>query len=196
MLIAHEDSLKFINDQVPVFSFRERWYYNNTGYEITGLILDKFRGSWAGIFREQFFGPLDMRRTFCKRPPEETENVSKAYNTLDNGTSCEISTVKSGEGLFGGSSGSMFSCVQDLLKIYAEIISSIRNQPSTRTKRKDIIPAKQINHLFSYKLAMRDPSAGRTAATYTCGLARVTLPGAMGYIGNNPSLLPDGKCPW
>ncbi|KAJ8121375.1 hypothetical protein ONZ43_g2154 [Nemania bipapillata] len=83
MLIAHKDSIKFLNDQVPINPFRSKMQYNNLGFEIAGLVIDKVAGSWADIFRQKFFAPLGMKRSFAGRPPPETENVAKAYNTLE-----------------------------------------------------------------------------------------------------------------
>jgi len=56
-----------------------------------------------------------MTRTFTKHPLADVQDVSKAYNTLDNATATEIPSVKAGDGAIGGASGGMFSCVADLL---------------------------------------------------------------------------------
>jgi CubicO group peptidase (beta-lactamase class C family) len=58
IVIAHKDSLKFINDQVPIRPFRGQMQYNNLGYEIAGLVIDNIAGSWADIFRRRFLDPL------------------------------------------------------------------------------------------------------------------------------------------
>ncbi|KAK7749985.1 hypothetical protein SLS62_008094 [Diatrype stigma] len=81
--------------------------------KIAGLFIDKVAGPWADIFRQRFFGPLGMKRTFTKALPDGAENVAKAYNTLDDGTPVEIPLVKAGEGSFGGSIGDMFTYVDE-----------------------------------------------------------------------------------
>jgi CubicO group peptidase (beta-lactamase class C family) len=116
IVVAHADSIKFINDQEPILPFRQQWQYNNLGYELAGLILDKVYGSWADVLRKQLFVRFGMARTTNGRPADGTDNFSKAYNTLDNATPVEIPTVQAGEGNFGGSSGGIFTCVEDLLK--------------------------------------------------------------------------------
>ncbi|KAJ8131518.1 hypothetical protein O1611_g2108 [Lasiodiplodia mahajangana] len=192
IVVAHEDTVKFINDQVPINPFRAQMQYNNLGYEIAGLVIDKVANSWADIFRQKFFQPLGMQRTFTGRPPPDTDNVSKAYNTLDNGTPVEIPLVKAGEGVVGGASGGIFTCVEDLLKAYTEVVNTINHEFETGQPSKGS-PFKRIADVISAKIPMDQSTV--LESSYAFGIARIELPGAMGQIGINPGLMPDGKMP-
>ncbi|KAI0548145.1 beta-lactamase/transpeptidase-like protein [Xylaria curta] len=192
IVVAHEDSIKFLNDQVPINPFRGQMQYNNLGYEIAGLIIDKVSGSWADMFRQKFFQPLGMQRTFTGRPPQHIENVAKAYNTLDDGTPVEIPLVKAGEGAVGGSSGGIFTCVEDLLKAYTEMVNTINNHLGSGEATKES-PFKRVADIISAKIPMNQPTM--LESSYAFGLARAELPGALGQLGLNPSLMPDGKMP-
>ncbi|KAM0329221.1 hypothetical protein ACHAQA_004521 [Verticillium albo-atrum] len=196
MLIAHEDSLKFINDQVPVVPFRQQWRYNNLGYELAGLMIDKLSGSWADVVRTKLLSPLGLERTFIGHPSENTDNVAKAYNTLDNGTPTEIPTVKAAEGVFGGASAGLFTCTKDLLKVYAAILDAMNASFDTGLPDTPVTsnsPIKRAADLFTAKIPMAQPSFAE--ASYAFGLCRVQLPNTMGHIGMNPWLVSDGKMP-
>ncbi|GAP92040.2 putative d- protein [Rosellinia necatrix] len=193
IVVAHEDSIKFLNDQVPINPFRGQMQYNNLGYEIAGLVIDKVSGSWADMFRQKLFQPLGMQRTFTGRPPQHIENVAKAYNTLDDCTPVEIPLVKAGEGVIGGSSGGMFTCVEDLLKAYTEIVNMINNQFRFSGAATKESPLRRVADIISAKIPMNQPTM--LESSYAFGLVRVELPGALGQVGLNPGLMPDGKMP-
>lgn len=194
IVIAHKDGIKFINDQVPIGQFRAQMDYNNLGFEVAGLVIDKVAGSWADIFRQHFFGPLGMKRTFTKAPPDGTENVAKAYNTLDDGTPIEIPLVKAGEGSFGGSSGGIFTCVDDLLKAYMAVIEAFSDQLASGETSTKGSPIKRAADVFSAKISMgQQPTFSKSF--YAFGIAGSQLPGVMGQVGMNPCLMQDGRMP-
>lgn len=192
ILIAHSDSMKFISDQVAVLPFRQQWSYNNLGYELAGLVLDKVLAprSWADAVRETILQPLNMDRTFTGQPPSDVQDVSKAYNTLDDGTPVQIPTVQAGHGAFGGASGGMFSCVEDLLKLYAAAMKAMEDQFTSDQTQTDGSPLKRVADIFSAKIPLNPPTF--TESSYAFGMVRVQLPGQMGYIGFNPDLIPGG----
>lgn len=192
IIISHEDSLKFISDQAAVLPFRQQWSYNNLGYELAGLVLDKLLAprTWADVVRESFLEPLKMGRTYTKQPPSDVQDVSKAYNTLDDGTPVQIPTVQAGHGVFGGSSGGMFSCVEDLLKLYAAAMEAMEDQFTSNRTQTDGLPFKRVADIFSAKIPVNPPTFSESS--YAFGVVRVQLPGQMGYIGFNPDLMPSG----
>ena len=191
VLISKEDSIKFINDQKPVKPFRGQFQYNNLGYELSGHIIDTVTGkSWAKIVRERIFRQLGLSRTYTDPVPKEVPNVAKAYCTLDDGTPTPIHTVKSGENVFGGSSGGLRSCVKDLLVLYGVFIETANHQFRTGKTSTPGYPLKQMSHLFSAKTPLEPPTYRETS--YALGWARVQLPGPMGAVGCNPPLMPDG----
>ncbi|KAI8633860.1 beta-lactamase/transpeptidase-like protein [Xylariaceae sp. FL1651] len=192
-LFAHKDSLRHLNDQVPLKPLREQMQYNNLGYELAGLVIDNVTESWANVFRQQLFGPLGMKRSFVGRPPERIGNVAKAYNTLDDATWVEIPLTGAGEGAFLGSSEGMFTCVEDLLNAYSKIMEAVDDQFTTGESFTKGSPIKQATEVFSAKIPMCQPTL--LEASYGFGIGRVQLPGAMGQFGMNPGLMPDRKMP-
>jgi hypothetical protein len=136
-----------------------------------------------------------MKRAFTGPPPQDTEDVAKAYNTLDDGTPTDIPLVKAGEGVFGGSSGGMFTCVEDLLKAYGAMVAAINHEfGSGQSPLADApSPFKCARDVFSAKVPLGQPTLLKSS--YGFGTARTQLPGVMGQIGMNPGLMPEGKMP-
>lgn len=120
----------------------------------------------------------------------EVDNVATCYNTLDDGTPTPIACVKGGNDVFGGPSGGIRTCVEDLLKIYSVFLESANDQFAHSTTSTKGSPFKQVNHLISARIPMNQPTRGETS--YAFGWARVQLPGTMGDIGCNPPLMPKG----
>ena len=191
ILISKADGMKFINDQEPVRPFRAQWQYNNLGYELAGRVIDMVSGtSWADVLESRIIDPLGMDRTFTCAAPKHLDNVAKAYCTLDDATPVEIHTIKAGADTFSGSGAGVSTCVKDLLKHYSTLIKAAHDQFKTGKTSGPHSPLKQVNHILSAKIPMSGPSFGELS--YALGWARVQLPGPMGHIGYNPSLMPEG----
>lgn len=193
MLIAHEDSQKFINDQHAVHHFRTQYLYCNLGYELAGLVLNKQTGSWARVLREELLSSLDMTRSTIGQPSTTTANVSRAYNTLDDGTPVAVPTVQAGESTFLGASAGLFTCTKDLLKAYSAVSDAILSefdvgQTRVFSDNRDS-PIKQAEDLFTPKMYVNEETS------YAFGLCRVQLPASMGHVGLNPGLLGDVNMP-
>jgi CubicO group peptidase (beta-lactamase class C family) len=193
LMIPHEDTMKYVNDQVPVLPFRQEFLYNNLGYELAGLILDKIYGSWAKVFRKELFGPLHMSRTLTGQPTSDIENVSKSYNVLNDGQPVLVPTVKAGEGSLGGASGGIFTCVEDLLQAYSTIMDEIGGNDVLERGQLARTLRSRKSYIFSSHIPMAQPSY--LEASYAMGLCRVQLPGKMGQIGLNSSLMGDSGMP-
>ena len=191
ILIAGKDSMKYLNSQTPLLPFRGQFQYNNLGYEIVGHIIEALAGSSVPeFFSSRILKPVGLERTFYSKPPTGIKNVATSYNTLDDASPTPIESIKAGQDGFGGPSGGIFTCVQDLLKLYAVFLSSANDQFAKGTTFTDGSPLKQVNHLMSAQIPMPEPSLGEKS--YGFGWARVQLPGPMGDIGCNPPLMPDG----
>ncbi|PVH79400.1 beta-lactamase/transpeptidase-like protein [Cadophora sp. DSE1049] len=134
--------------------FRAHWQYNNLGYELASVVIDK------------------------------------AYTTLDDGSPIEIPTVQSTDKIFSGAAGGLRTCVKDLLTLYSAFIHAANDQFDTGKTSTPGSPIKQASHLMSSKIPMGGPT--KNEASYAVGWARVQLPGAMGGVGCNPPLIPDG----
>jgi len=59
--LTHEQLLALIKDEPFDFSPGEEWFYNNSGYYLLGLVIEKVTGkSYAEVLRERIFAPLGM----------------------------------------------------------------------------------------------------------------------------------------
>ena len=190
-LISGKDSMKYLNSQMAMLPFRGQFSYNNLGYELAGHIIEKLTGlPWSDVVTSSITEPLGLTRTFFRTPPSAVDNVAESYNALDDGTPTPICCVKAGDDGFGGPSGGIRTCVNDLLKLYSVFLASANDQFASGTTRTRDSPLKQVNHLMSAKVPIHQATRGEVS--YGFGWARVQLPGPMGDIGCNPPLMPGG----
>jgi CubicO group peptidase (beta-lactamase class C family) len=78
VLISKEDTLVFLNDQIAIQPIRSTWQYNNLGYELVSLMIDKVSSSsWADLLRDRIFKPLQLKRTMLDYPPKDDGNVAR-----------------------------------------------------------------------------------------------------------------------
>jgi hypothetical protein len=104
-----------------------------------------------------------MQRTCFKTPPPDIDNVAKSYNKLDDGTPIPIGGVKTGDDGFGDPSGSIRTCVKDLLKLYSVFLASANDQFAGGTASTKVSPLKQFNHLMPAKIPMNQPIHGEAS---------------------------------
>lgn len=190
ILIAREDSLKFLNNQQAVKPFRGQWQYNNLGYELAGLVIEQVSGQrWDKVLQSKILEPLSLTRTSAMAI-ENDGNTAKAYAVLDNRTPTEIAGVKAAANVFGGANGGIRSCVKDLLKFYQELMRASRHQFSTGQAATPGSPLNQVAQLLSSKIPLKQTSLHENS--YAFGWVRSELPSPMGAVGLNPKLIPDG----
>jgi CubicO group peptidase (beta-lactamase class C family) len=73
VLISKEDTMAFLNDQKSIKPFRAQWQYNNLGYELVSLVIDKVsESSWADLLRDRILKPLNLSRTLLDYPAPMT----------------------------------------------------------------------------------------------------------------------------
>ncbi len=59
--LTHEQLLALIKDEPFDFPPGEEWFYNNSGYYLLGLVIEKVTGkTYAEVLRERIFEPLGM----------------------------------------------------------------------------------------------------------------------------------------
>lgn len=191
VVISKEDTLAFLNDQKAIKPFRAQWQYNNLGYELVSLAIDKASGSsWANLLRDRIIKPLNLPRTLLDFPSPDDKNVAKAYEALDDSSPVEIPTVKATDKIFSGAAASLRSCTKDLLLVYDAFMIAFKDQFATGNTSTPNSPLKQVAQLMSAKIPMNGPTENE--ASYALGWARAHLPSAMGAVGTNPGLMPDG----
>ncbi len=190
ILIAKEDSLIFLSNQQAVKPFRGQFQYNNLGYELAGLVIERISGQrWDRVLESKILEPLGLTRTTAVAK-EKDDNTSKAYAVLDNGTPTEIAGVKAAADKFGGANGGIRSCVKDLLVFYQELMRAGKHQFGTGQTCTPGSPLYQVAQSLSSKIPLKETSLRENS--YAFGWVRSQLPGPMGAVGLNPNLIPDG----
>lgn len=191
ILISEKDTLRFLNDQRLVKPFRGQWQYNNLGYEIVGLVIQRLTGKrWSALLSSRFLEPLGLTRTGFHHGFLDDDNVAKAYGTLDSGKPALIDSVKVGDDSFGGANGGIRTCVKDLLGLYNNLLFAAQDQFCSGQTSSEGSPFKMADCLMSAKTPLG--LTGFREQSYAFGWARVQLPGPMGAVGLNPKLMPDG----
>ena len=84
----------------------------------------------------------------------------------------------------------MRSNIVDLLKLYKAFLVNVEDQFAASTTSTERSSFKQVAEMMSAKIPLDQPS--RNEASYDLGWGRIRIPGRMGQIGINPSLVPDG----
>lgn len=69
--LSHEDLIALFKDEPDDFQPGEKWLYDNSGYYLLGVILEKVTGSkYADYLQRQFFTPLSLSSTlYCDVEP-------------------------------------------------------------------------------------------------------------------------------
>ena len=90
----------------------EKFAYNNNGYIVLGMVIEKVSGKAYGEFmREEIFRPLGMTDTDCEEPTMILKSRASGYARSD-GTIVNAGYV---DMRFPGAAGAIFSTVDDLL---------------------------------------------------------------------------------
>ncbi|KAJ5609032.1 hypothetical protein N7528_009599 [Penicillium herquei] len=111
----HENILQICNNLPRQAEFRSEWMYNNWMFALAGLIITQESGvSFGEFIRQEIFNPLKMKRTSCSNP-EGDDNYARPYLVYGEGRFEAVSLpTLVDEGAFD-SSGSVRSCVRDVL---------------------------------------------------------------------------------
>ncbi|MFP2996386.1 serine hydrolase [Spongiivirga sp. MCCC 1A20706] len=106
--------LQRIEHQEPFAGVRERWYYNNYGFLIQGVITEKITGkSWEENIKERIFEPLGMSRSNTNISGLKTDNnAAFGYEVKDD----EIVKMDYYDISGMGPAGSIGSSVNDMAK--------------------------------------------------------------------------------
>jgi CubicO group peptidase (beta-lactamase class C family) len=82
---SKKDLLKRVAHHENFADLRTKWYYNNFGYLIQGMITEKLTGkSWEDNIRERFFTPLNMTRSNLTIAELQTfSNIATGYELVD-----------------------------------------------------------------------------------------------------------------
>ena len=108
-----DEIIKLVADAPPDFAPGEKWSYNNTGYFLLGMLIEKVSGKEYGAFlNERIFQPLGMTSTRVNDKSEIIRNRASGY-TRRNGA------LRNGEYVSPTqpyAAGALVSTVTDLAK--------------------------------------------------------------------------------
>jgi CubicO group peptidase (beta-lactamase class C family) len=108
-----DEMLKWIASLSYDFDPGDAWSYNNSGYYLLGLIIEKVNGkSFGETLADFFFEPLEMNNTGVHSPGINLENEAIGYQ-YENG---DIEPAVDWNMDFAGGAGNLYSTVIDLYK--------------------------------------------------------------------------------
>ncbi len=111
--LTHEQVLAEFKDDPFDFAPGEKWSYNNSGYYLLGMVIEKVSGQAYGQFvQQEFFTPLSLARTRYDSTPEVIKNRAQGYSlegeTLVNDAAFAMSIP--------GGAGGLVSTAGDLVR--------------------------------------------------------------------------------
>ena len=110
-----------IKSQPPDFSPGKRYSYNNSGYYLLGLIIEKVTGKpYETVVREMIFGPLNMKHSGFDFIHLPGSIKAKGYQFLD---ARRAVPYKHFDSTYAYAAGSVYSTIYDLYQ-WARAISS------------------------------------------------------------------------
>jgi CubicO group peptidase (beta-lactamase class C family) len=105
----HEDLLKLITSEKLEFAPGERWAYNNSGYYLLGMIIEKVTGkTYRAVLKEQILQPLGMDHSDLYGWSEIVPNRARGYTAGRNADYIDMA--------WPFAAGSLLSSVPDLIK--------------------------------------------------------------------------------
>ncbi len=111
--LSHQELLAFVAGKPFDFEPGTDWKYNNTGYYLLGMVLEKVHGvPFAQVVQDEIASPLHLGRTRYDSNGELIENRAQGY-TMEKGK-------RSNDGLLGmsqpGAAGALLSTGEDLVR--------------------------------------------------------------------------------
>lgn len=111
--IRPEDLVNAIKEDPYDFNPGERWEYNNSGYFLLGVIVEKVaQKSYGEFLREAFFEPLGMSDTGVHESSAVLENEAAGYS-YENG---KVKKALNWDMSKAGGAGALYSTVRDLYR--------------------------------------------------------------------------------
>ena len=189
LLLEKHDAIRAFNYGKQRGGFRDSYIYNNFGYAVIALLIERLSGSEFGIFlKNRIFDPLDLERTTTDNVSTDA-NTGRCYCVLENQSLCRVPGPKVGTGsLLEGAAG-VKSTINDLLHLYRAFLEAVNDQiqhGSTSTKGS---PFKQCTTLIKGHSFFDGASLRENA--YGLGWIRCQLPGVVGKQGINARLRMD-----
>jgi D-alanyl-D-alanine carboxypeptidase len=111
---SHEEVLSWFKDEPFDFEPGAKWKYNNSGYYLLGLIIEKASGKPYGEYlQEAFFTPLGLKRTRMDSVNEVIANRAEGYQLNDDGAFAHDQAV---EPSIPYSAGALIASAKDMVR--------------------------------------------------------------------------------
>lgn len=82
--LTHAELLAYFKDEPFAFAPGERFAYNNSGYYLLGMIIERIAGKpYAAHMQEAFFTPLGLTRTRCDSNSEIIAGRAQGYRLVN-----------------------------------------------------------------------------------------------------------------
>ena len=128
ILPRHEDVVHVCSKLPFLARFRSECEYNNWLYALTARIIEIRRGNSWQSYIHRILKALRMDRSFTTNPDDE--NIAHGYKVFNDGRMSEddLPLLKGGDAF--NDSGSLRSCVNDMITWCKVLIQAMRYQPS------------------------------------------------------------------
>jgi CubicO group peptidase (beta-lactamase class C family) len=160
---THESFIGRVKDKTLEFVPGEKFNYNNTGYYLLGVVVERAAGkSYEEFVQENIFTPLGMKNTGFDHPARLIKNRAAGYEgqgeRIHNTSYIDMSN--------GYSAGFIVSTTEDLLlwdkSLYTEKLVSRKSLDEMFTPFKDLSPGK--NYAYAWWL---EKQSDRQAASHS-----------------------------
>ena len=189
LLLEKHDAIRAFNYGKQRGGFRDSYIYNNFGYAVIALLIEKLSGLEFGTFLKlRIFDLLDLRRTTTDNVSTDA-NAARCYCVLEDHSLCRVPGPRVGTGsLLEGAAG-VKSTVNDLLHLYQAFLGAVNDQIQQGSTSTRGSPFKQCTTLIKGHNYLDGASLRENA--YGLGWIRCQLPGVVGKQGINARLQID-----
>lgn len=187
-LLPKDQLLPTVSRLKTVAPIRPQWLYNNWGYAMVGAVIEKLSGKSFGTYlSESVLEPLGLQST-TSQPIGLHANVAHPHISLCNAAPLPVNQTYFFKDTFFELAGGLYSNVDDMLK-WAKAVLDAEANPTPSSEP----PLRHIPTHITNRIPLDKPS--HAFRFYGMGWARTQLPGVVGLLGDNPSLLPTISLP-
>ncbi|KAI5456153.1 beta-lactamase/transpeptidase-like protein [Mariannaea sp. PMI_226] len=183
VIVKYQDIIQIVNHLPPVATFKSEWMYSNWMYAVAGiLIAQESRMSYSQFVQKEILDKIGMKRTYMD-PPNDG-NHALPYLVFDKKLPKPVGLPRLNNGMAFDSSGSVRSCVDDLLLWSIALMQAWRHAKSSRHHKA------QSDLAISMATAQTPhfPLAGDSNQQYALGLFNLHLPTTEMNVVTNPDV--------
>lgn len=183
--LARTETLNVVSYLETVAEFRSQWLYNNWGYALADLIIERLSGQgWGDFLIHHILEPLALNRTITRHDSEH-ENVASEYMALSDGSPFRLPRPRVEDGTIMKSAAGVQSSVSDLLKYSQVLMETAAKIQSAQPHNSLHSPFKQLQVILKGHINL-SPAGSDREQSYALGWIRTVLPGPLGTCGLNP----------